>query len=282
MIPAGADPHHYEPNELELVNSLREASLVVMSGPSHLIIEEKIKELKSRGIIKVRIIDYSDYAETGLKLLKNPRTGQINPHGYFFSISGIKAIAITVAKVLAEIDPEGAEYYNNRLKSFLKILDEINSSAHRIIKNLNVKVVLFSPVTQYIINDLGFEIRDVMLLEYDVELSEDDLNRIFNLFEKESNLILVLTDRDVARFSKLLDILTAKGVKYTVAPIFKNVKKPEYSVLLVASSIYSAYYESIKKGETGKLSLLLNASLITNFVLAFLLILIFYRLRGEF
>ncbi|MEM2519969.1 MAG: zinc ABC transporter substrate-binding protein, partial [Nitrososphaerota archaeon] len=111
IIPPNVDPHHYDPPLAEIIQSLSKARLVVTTARTHLPIEEKIYKVVEEGLLKTEVVGLEDYLENGLELLENPRTGQRNLHGYFYSITGIKAISKTIAEKLSEIDTAYREYY---------------------------------------------------------------------------------------------------------------------------------------------------------------------------
>ncbi|MEM3922387.1 MAG: zinc ABC transporter substrate-binding protein, partial [Nitrososphaerota archaeon] len=61
IIPPGVDPHSYEPSAQELLSLVSGASLIVVTGPNHYPVEEKIEQLSEKGLIRARVLDYKDY-----------------------------------------------------------------------------------------------------------------------------------------------------------------------------------------------------------------------------
>jgi len=239
LIPPSVNPHSYEPPLNELISDLNKVDLIVMTGPSHLTIERRIKELKSSGIIKAEIIDYRNYEEFGLKLLKNPRTGLINPHGYVFSLSGLKAIATATAASLSKIDPEGSSYYKLRLDTYLQLLND-ELMVCRQSNGLNV--IIISPVLQYVVNDLGFNISYMLLPSVEVEPTQQDLSHLRELLTSEKNTIVIGSDIIINKDPKILQFLKSINVNPIVVPISKYSQSPE---LISAALINSITQKSV-------------------------------------
>ncbi|RLE87792.1 MAG: hypothetical protein DRJ49_05955, partial [Thermoprotei archaeon] len=125
LIPQGADPHYYELTPAD-ISKLEKADIVVMTGPSHLPVEAKIEEIiRERGLSKV-IVNYKNYTKLGFNLLKLPN-GKVNPHGYFLSLRGIRAISKSIAKALAIINPENTSYYSRNLEEYLNKINDIET-----------------------------------------------------------------------------------------------------------------------------------------------------------
>ena len=69
IVPPGTDPHTYEPPPSQLVSMLKNADVVFITGPTHLPVELRIRELAKERAIKAIIVDYEDYVRHGLKVL---------------------------------------------------------------------------------------------------------------------------------------------------------------------------------------------------------------------
>ncbi len=218
LVPPGADPHTYDPPLNELLSKLSRADLVVMTGPSHLVIEEKIRELEEQGMISVKIIDYTDYVAEGMTLLNNPITGKPNPHGYIFSYTGLEAIAKALAKALAAERPELRNYFQEKAGSFINMLareesvvQEMSSSAPRI--------GLLTPILQYAAADAGIGVGAVMLPELGVEASQQQIDDFISKWREGLFDVVVTTDMEASRLGKVVDALKASGIPVAVIPL---------------------------------------------------------------
>ncbi|MCD6428550.1 MAG: zinc ABC transporter substrate-binding protein [Desulfurococcales archaeon] len=247
LIPAGVDPHHFEPSTTFLVSSLSNVSIVLMTGPSHLIIESRIDELARGGIVKAYIIDYRDYVRHGLTLLANPRTGKVNPHGYLFTYSGLLAAASALAEVLEEIDPEHKDYYLSRLQEFESMLLKDNQTVRELLPG-SIRVALFTPILQYVISELGLRCTEVLLQEPEAELSESALKELISAYSSGKFDVLLLTDFMATKYSKVLELLKSNGIPYIVVPISSLENTPHLIPVVVAGALNSFKDSLLNRG----------------------------------
>lgn len=238
LVPPGADPHTYDPPVNELLNKLSQADLVVMTGPSHLVIEEKIKELKEQGMVKVRIIDYTDYVAEGMTLLNNPVTGKPNPHGYVFSYSGLEAIAKALAKALSAERPDISEYFSERAVSFIEMLSKEESVVQRMSSSAP-RVGLLTPVLQYAAADAGIGVGAVMLPELGVEASQQQIDDFISKWREGIYDVVVTTDMEASRLGKVVDALRAAGIPVAVIQLSTLKSSPNLIPLALVTAAES-------------------------------------------
>ena len=277
VVPPGADPHHYEPSQSQLLEALGGADLVVMTGPSHLVVEGRIKTLAETGLIRAEIVDYEDYEAEGLKLLTNPKTGSPNPHGYHFSIKGLRAIASACAHAFSRLDPDGAGYYEQRLELFLEQLD----SAEKSIESLDLRglrIILLSPVLQYVSQDLGLEVVDMILPELDIEPTEKDIARVVGSLKSGEASLVLMSDLEANRHAKFVSTLREQGVPYLIVPLLKLTDTPQ-SVSLTTASIIDSYRVSGRSESEGGVSLVTYSSIAANITLLLIVLLLMWRVK---
>ena len=236
LVPAGVDPHHFEPSTSFLVNSLSNATVVLMTGPSHLIIEARISELVRDGVVRARIVDYRDYLRHGLKLRVNPGTGRVNPHGYLMSYSGLVAAAAAVAEVLAEVDPNHGSYYNSRLQEFKKLITMENRSVRGLVPQ-GMRVILFTPILQYVAHDLGLKCTGVVLNEPGTELSEGALKALVSEYGRGAYDVVLITDTMAVRYPKVLELLKLNRIPYIIVPTSKLSSTPNLVPAVLAAQL---------------------------------------------
>ncbi len=236
IIPEGVEPHDYEPPEQELLELLRSADVVFMTGPSHLPVEERIEDLKSQGLIEAEVVNYLDYLGYGLRLLENPRTGQPNPHGYLFSPAGIAAVARAAAAVFSKLDHGNADYYRCRLESFLAWVNR-STIASKAIVPANAKVGIASPILQYVLNDLGVEVKYVLLADVSTEPTEADLDKLKEMYASGELNAFLISDIIASKNPKIMRLLESEGIPYSIVPVSTLMSKPEFIMVSVATSI---------------------------------------------
>mgnify|MGYP001626207640 CR=1 FL=1 len=280
IIPANVEPHHYEPSADILVNTLLKASLIVVTSSYHFPVEDKIYQIVKEGLIKAKVIGLSDYERNGLKLLSNPKTGDINIHGFHFSISGLRAIASTIAGELINLDPANERYYKERLNSYLIRLDEVEKTIKATVKK-DVRVIIYTPMLQYVINDLGLELAGIVVSEVDIEPSEKDISEMLNKLQKKEAEYILFADNEVSENPKLVDILDSQGLPYLIIPLSRFTTTPELVSLSTATllSLHESFY--VQEKVTSSNNVLFVLSIIANVILVILLILLFLKVRSH-
>ncbi|RLG03118.1 MAG: hypothetical protein DRN54_03415 [Thaumarchaeota archaeon] len=279
ILPPGAEPHSYEPGIQELISSIQDASLIVMTGPHHLPVEEKIQRLSEEGFIRIPILDYRDYEEMGLMVLSIPQTGAPNPHGYVYSIRGLKAIAKACVSELSRIYPEGSGYFNERLKAYLQRLTELEKK----LGGMNVgdvKIILGGPVLQYVAEDLGLKVERIIMHGHGVEPSSEDVMEAIKLAKGSGKFYVLLSGIELSESSTLLRALQENNVPYIIVPLMEISDRPELAPVITATLLRS----NLRVVEGGRSpssisEILFLPSLLANLVLGFFLILLILKVR---
>ncbi len=281
LLPAGADPHSYEPGSRELLDAIAGASLIVMTGPHHLPVEESIGRLREEGFIRIPVLDYRDYQEAGLILLKIPGTNISNPHGYLYSIMGIKAIAKASALELSRISPEHSSYFEERLRKYLERLDSIRAKVETMGVE-EVKVVLGGPDLQYLAEDLGLRVEGFILKAHGAEPSMGDIMIAVDAVRRGRASLILLSDLELMENPELTRILDEQDVPYLVIPLIELADEPELAPVLAAALLRSSVerdMESASAASTSVLELIAVPSLLANLILLLFLILLVMKVR---
>ncbi len=156
MVPAGAEPHDWEPTP-KMVMELNKADMLVYNGAG---METWIGNiLPSINKERTRIVD----ASKGIELLASDEDEKEEGHGIYdphIWVSPLRAMqqAQTIFDALVEVDPENSEYYGENfeeLKSKLSKLDEDIRDASKAFKS-NV-IVVSHEAFGYFANDYGFK-----------------------------------------------------------------------------------------------------------------------------
>lgn len=282
IIPPNVDPHHYEPPLDIVVNALSKARLVVTTAQHHFPVEEKIHQIVSEGLIKIRIISLPDYQNNGLKLLINPKTNDFNIHGFHFSIKGLKAIASAIAEGLADIDQVNRQYYSERLNNYLDNLDKIEKTINSLLTDKeDIKVILYSPLLQYVAEDLGLKILKIIVSELDVEPTESDVSEMLrSLSRREADYILI-SDMEALENPKLIELLDGRKLPYVIIPLSRFTESPQLVSLSTAALIYSYFspYSEIPV-DLSYYNFLLMLSIIANIIFLAIIVLLVIKMRG--
>ncbi len=256
ILPPGADPHSYEPSAQELLSLISNASLIVMTGPHHLPVEERIEELFGEGLIKARILDYRDYQDEGLRLLKID--DDVNPHGYFYSLSGLRAIARACADELPRFMPDKSEYFERRLRAYLERISLIEGAV-RDMRIAGVRVALVDPALQYIAEDLGLKVERALIPAHGVEPSTEEVARIVKLIRDGRISLVLLSDIGLVESSAIAAALEESGVPYAIIPLLDFSNRPELASISAASIVKSRLQS---EGDVRRVSSLSDALLI--------------------
>lgn len=280
LVPPGVDPHHYEPSAHEVMALLKDTRVVLITGPSHLPIEMKIEELHGLGLYSWILLTYQDYASEGLELLINPATGGINPHGYFLSLRGLKAIARSLYKVLTSIDPEGAGYYEARLQGYLSYLQRLNESLKDIVENIKaVRAGLVTPLLHYASVDAGLEVRYLVVAEHSIPIESKDVLNAIDGYEKHYD-VLIVSDTELVEYQQAIKELARRGVRLAIIPLSALAQEsPELVPLAIALSLSSPQIEVIYGNEPNPLPYFYSI-LIASAVSLVVLLVYTIRLRG--
>ncbi|MEM0329704.1 MAG: metal ABC transporter substrate-binding protein, partial [Nitrososphaerota archaeon] len=277
ILPPGVDPHSYEPSAQELLSLVSGASLIVVTGPNHYPVEEKIEQLSEEGLIRARVLDYKDYQREGLRLLEID--GGLNPHGYFYSLSGLRAIAKACAGELSRLMPDKSEYFEQRLSTYLERL----ALASEIIKQMNVagvRVALVDPVLQYVAQDIGLEVEGVLIPVHGVEPSPEEVARIVRLAREGKIPLVLLSDIGLGEASAIMSSLEENDVPYALIPLLDFSDKPELAPVYAASIIKDRLRSGAGVRSASSLSeALLAPSLAANGVLVLITLLLIMKVR---
>lgn len=277
ILPPGVDPHNYEPSAQELLSLVGGASLIVITGPHHFPVEEKIEQLSREGLIRARILNYRNYQKEGLRLLEVD--GGLNPHGYFFSLSGLKAIARACAKELSGLMPNKSEYFKQRLNAYLEKLALIGD----VVKHMNVagvRVALVDPILQYIAQDLGLEVEEVLIPSHGVEPPPEEVIKIVRLVQEGKISLVLLSDIGLGDGSAIISTLEENNVPYALIPILDFSKRPELAPIYTASIVKDRVQPLVGIRGTSSLSeTFLAPSLAANCVLGLITLLLIMKVR---
>jgi len=279
IIPPTVDPHIYEPSLRDLIKAVSEADLIVTSGPHHLPIEESIFRLKSEGLIKTKILGFDDYVAHGLKPLTID-SKLINYHGFFFSLSGMKAVIEACINSLSELNISNLNIMKEKSEVYLNYLEKIYDYVRR--RASKYEVILYSPILQYLMHDLNIKVIRILTPEVGVEIPLKELSKVLEMYQEGYYDFIILTDIDLEHSSKILSYLRENDIPYVIVEV--KGKSPEDVLLNLLTSLIeiSNLTEKSKPEKTGEFvgeRLILWLSITVNVVLASILLITIIKVK---
>ncbi len=174
LVPAGADPHTYEPGPSR-VAKLTKADLVIVNGLGlEAALEDVVEENTSSSAILVELAE-------GLPVIDK------NPHLWLDVLNAI-AYVEHIRDALAEIDPAGADTYRANADGYLaelRTLDEGVAAAIDSIPPERRKLVTFHDAFPYLARRYGLEVVAVVVASPGKEPSAKDVANLVDAIAAE-------------------------------------------------------------------------------------------------
>lgn len=184
MVPPGSSPAVYEPSPRQLV-ALSRARLYVEVGHTHFLFEEAhldgVLEKLPDVIVVEMIQDGGPHAGSGT---------EEDPH-VWLSPAAMKSAAVEIASALAEIDPEHADGFYQRLEWLVEEIDSTDAEIRSLLDPLAERsFVVYHPAWGHFAHDYGLEQRAIE--EEGKEPSPRQLARLIEMArEREIGIIFV-------------------------------------------------------------------------------------------
>jgi manganese/iron transport system substrate-binding protein len=176
LVPAGADPHTYEPGPSR-IEELTKADLVIVNGLGlEAALEDVVEENISSSAILVELAE-------GLSVIDE------NPH-LWLDVQNAIAYVEHIRDALVEIDPAAVETYRANAEGYLtelRALDEEVAAAIDPIPSERRKLVTFHDAFSYLALRYGLEVVSVVVASPGKEPSAKDV----------ANLVDAITAKDV-------------------------------------------------------------------------------------
>ena len=174
LVPAGADPHTYEPGPSR-VAKLTKADLVIVNGLGlEAALEDVVEENTSSSAILVELAE-------GLPVIDK------NPH-LWLDVQYAIAYVEHIRDALAEIDPAGADTYRANADGYLaelRTLDEEVAAAIDSIPPERRKLVTFHDAFPYLARRYGLEVVAVVVASPGKEPSAKDVANLVDAIAAE-------------------------------------------------------------------------------------------------
>jgi len=180
LIPAGADPHTYEPVPSR-VAKLAKADLVIVNG---LALEAALEDvIEENTPSSTPIIELSQ----GLSVITNDHQSA-NPH-LWLDVQNAIAYVERIRDALVEIDAAGAEAYRSNADSYLaelRTLDQEVAAAIDSIPSERRKLVTFHDAFPYLAQRYGLEVVGVVVASPGKEPSAKDVANLVEAIAAEN------------------------------------------------------------------------------------------------
>ncbi len=244
MLPAGDDPHAYQPADAQVSRAMRGAIYFRIGVPF-----EQGRWFQS--IVKSGRIDVVDLRE-GITL-RHMRAGTEEPtpaghdhdhdHAHAFGVDPhiwlspllLKIQAQTIAKTLQEADPDGAAAYRRGLASLLASLDELDRKLRVMLKPYQGRTLLvFHPTWGYFADAYG--LRQVAIEREGKEPSDHEITELRRLALAEGIQVVFVQPQIKSRAARAI----AQSIGGRVHPLDPLAEDVAASLLELAEAIGAA------------------------------------------
>lgn len=205
VIPAGEDPHVYEPTSSDL-QTLSEADVILYQG---LHFEGRMGDVLEDGIAAAEGFEESDVQEM-------EEDGEIeeDPH-FWFNIDLYKQAMETVADTLIENNPEGEEVYTENLNAYFEELDELDEYVtDRVDEIPEESRIVITPhdAFGYLAESYDLEVHAPQGFSTDSEVSNNQIQETADLIvDNNINAIFVETTTNPDRMTRLQEVVENDG-----------------------------------------------------------------------
>jgi zinc transport system substrate-binding protein len=169
VVPAGADPHSYQPRAEDLA-ALESLDAVVVNGLGHDgFLEPMLKAAGRDGLVRLE-------PGSGVPLLPGA-SGGANSHSFLSVLAASQQIQ-TLAKELSLLDPEDASLFEENARGYTKRLRHLLAEALARLEGLDLSDVRIATVHDgyaYLFSDLGLTVQAVVQPHHGLEPSAKQL-----------------------------------------------------------------------------------------------------------
>lgn len=145
LIPAGADPHHFEPS-LKDIQKLYTAKMVIYIGDTDIDrwIDKIKNDLTEKGVRVIRLQDF-------ISLKKYSKSNEIDPHVWLDPLAVIEIIKV-IKNVAEESYPDKKETYEKNFLNYESKLKKLDSDYRETLSTCSKKDVI---ITHEFLNYIG-------------------------------------------------------------------------------------------------------------------------------
>ena len=217
MVPAGSSPETYDPTPQQMVNLSKSVAYLRIG---YIGFEQSWTAKLQENLPKLPFYDTS----AGVNLIHQQCSHShdnnapenhvhgVEPH-IWNSTENAKIIANNICNALQELDSKNSEYYNSRLDSLTKIIEQTDEKIKEIITDADKTFLIYHPALTYFARDYGLE--QISIEEGGKEPSPAHLQSLIKLCkEKNAKIIFVQQEFDIRNAESI-----AKELGVEVVPI---------------------------------------------------------------
>ena len=205
MIPAGEDPHVYEPKASDL-RALGNADITLYHG---LNFEGRMSTILTEGVSVTE-----DFQHAHLEEMEEEDGTVADPH-FWFDIELYKQAFTAVKDTLIEFNPDDADSYEVNYENYIQELDELNQfAAERINEISEDSRLLITPhdAFGYLESSYDIEVHAPQGFSTDSEVSNNQIQETADLITNNNiKAIFVETTTNPDRMSRLQEIVASEG-----------------------------------------------------------------------
>ena len=206
IIPAGEDPHVYEPKASDL-RMLGDADIVLYHG---LNFEGRMADVLEEGVSITE-----DFNTDHLTTMEDDEGGsETDPH-FWFDIELYKQAVTKVKDTLIESNPEAKEAYEENYENYIKDLDELETYVSDRVEEIPKESrILITPhdAFQYLEKTQDIDVHAPQGFSTDSEVSNNQIEATANLIaDNNIKAIFVETTTNPDRMTRLQEIVESKG-----------------------------------------------------------------------
>jgi len=227
---SGIDPHEYQLTPAD-VAKLRDADLIISTA--HAPFELNIAELVKSGELRAKLLEIPSIE--GLRILKNPETGNPNYHWPIYDPQNYMTYVGALAQLLSTLRPECRDAYLSKAATQISNLSSIVKNAPR----LNATAIGATPEVQYAVNWLGINVSFLLIKEHDLPATPKDIAQASVLLSRRE-VSLIVAPEDILDTSigvKLKELSSTYNVPLLVVPSPTNPKSTYDKIVMVAESV---------------------------------------------
>lgn len=205
IIPAGEDPHVYEPTASDLT-ALNNADVILYQG---LHFEGRMGDVLENGVAAAE-----DFQEADLEEMEEDGEMKVDPH-FWFDIDLYKQAMENVADTLSEHNPDGETAYTENLNAYFESLDELDQYVSERINDIPEEsrmVITPHDAFGYLASSYDIEVHAPQGFSTDSEVSNNQIQATADLIvENNIKAIFVETTTNPDRMTRLQEVVENSG-----------------------------------------------------------------------
>ena len=210
IIPAGEDPHVYQPKASDL-RKINESDFILYQG---LNFEGRMIDLLETGIPVADDLDTSS-----LETMEEDGVAEVDPH-FWFNIDLYKEAMTNVFNILTEMNPDGEAAYQDNLNAYFEELDELDDYVSDRIEGVpRESRILITPhdAFGYMATSYDIDVHAPQGFSTDSEVSNNQIQNTAALIaERDINAIFLESTTNPDRMTRLQEIVASEGVEVEI------------------------------------------------------------------